>query len=160
MLSSFSQSNVFNNMLLIRTQNCKPRESQFFKNKFQKEVSMLWLEKLVCWLLHPSRMGEKHRQESLFSLPAHVVSTVLFVIWSFIWFVNCCNHYFQASIISSVWIPFFLFFSLGVQLMYNVVLVSNVQQSESVIHMHLIFLRLFSHKSLYRLLNSVSCAIQ
>uniref|UniRef100_A0A8C0A1B2 MAP3K7 C-terminal like n=1 Tax=Bos mutus grunniens TaxID=30521 RepID=A0A8C0A1B2_BOSMU len=33
---------------------------------------MLWLEKLVCWLLSPSRMGEKHRQESLFSLPAHV----------------------------------------------------------------------------------------
>ncbi|XP_044795651.1 MAP3K7 C-terminal-like protein isoform X3 [Bubalus bubalis] len=33
---------------------------------------MLWLEKLVCWLLYPSRMGEKHRQESLFSFPAHV----------------------------------------------------------------------------------------
>ena len=32
--------------------------------------------------------------------------------------------------------------------MYNIVLVSSVQQSESVIYMRLIFLRFFSHKVL------------
>ena len=55
---------------------------------------------------------------------------------------------------------FFLIF-IGVQLMYNV-LISGVQQSESVIHIHTytLFLRLFSHIGRYRVLSRVPCVIQ
>ena len=48
-------------------------------------------------------------------------------------------------------------------MIYNVVLVSGVQQSESVIHIHistLFFFRLFSHIGHYRVLSRVPCAIQ
>ena len=46
--------------------------------------------------------------------------------------------------------------------MYSVVLVSAVQQSESVIHIHISldsFLRFFSHIGHYRVLSRASCAI-
>ena len=45
----------------------------------------------------------------------------------------------------------------------NVVLVSGVQQSELVIHIHIstvFFLRFFSHIGHYRVLSRVACAIQ
>lgn len=46
-------------------------------------------------------------------------------------------------------------------MVYNVVLVSNVQQNESVIRIHIAtLLGLFSYIGYYRLLSSVSCAIQ
>ena len=46
-------------------------------------------------------------------------------------------------------------------MVYNVVLVSNVQQNESVIHIHIAaLLRFFSYIGYYRILSSVSCAIQ
>ena len=57
---------------------------------------------------------------------------------------------------------FFLFQFLcyiGVQLIYNVVLVSGVQQSDSVIYIYEIF-RFFFHIGYYRLLCSVLSAIQ
>ena len=51
--------------------------------------------------------------------------------------------------------------------MYNVVLVSGVQQSESVIHIYivdiypyLLFFSFFSHIGHYRVLSRVLCAIQ
>ena len=63
----------------------------------------------------------------------------------------------------------FLQFFIGVQLIYNVVLVSVIQQSDSVIQTHThthtyththTFFRLFSHIGHYRILNRVSHAIQ
>ena len=46
-------------------------------------------------------------------------------------------------------------------MIFNVVLVSGVQHSDSVIHIHiLIFFRLFSHIDYYRILSRVPCAIQ
>ena len=48
-------------------------------------------------------------------------------------------------------------------MIYNVVLVSGVWQSESVIHIHrstLLFFIFFSHIGHYRVLSRVPCAIQ
>ena len=47
-------------------------------------------------------------------------------------------------------------------MIYSVVLVSGVQQSESVIHIHVstLFFRFFSHIGHYRVLRRVSCVIQ
>ena len=44
-------------------------------------------------------------------------------------------------------IYFFFIIFIGVSLIYNVVLVSSVQQNESIIHTHIptLFFRLFSH---------------
>ena len=59
---------------------------------------------------------------------------------------------------------YFIYFlelmSIGVWLIYNVVLVSAEKQSESLIHIHIsIFFRFFSHISHYRVLQA-SCAIR
>ena len=54
----------------------------------------------------------------------------------------------------------FFWFFIGVQLIYNVVLVSAVQQSESVIYIYPLFFRFFSHIGDYRVLSRVPCAIQ
>ena len=55
---------------------------------------------------------------------------------------------------------FFLIF-IRVELIYNVVLVSAVQQSESVIHITISTLfRFFPHIGHYRVLSRVPCAIQ
>ena len=52
-------------------------------------------------------------------------------------------------------------FFIGVELIYNVVLVSGVQQSDSIIHIHIFILfRLFSHIGYHRILSRVPCAIQ
>ena len=51
---------------------------------------------------------------------------------------------------------FFLIF-IGVQLIYNVVLVSAVQQSESVIHISTLFQILFSRRSLQSIEQSSLC---
>ena len=51
----------------------------------------------------------------------------------------------------------------GVQLIYNVVLVSGVQQNESVTHIHKFtpfFPRFFLHVGCYKALNRVPCALQ
>ena len=54
----------------------------------------------------------------------------------------------------------FLFY-IVVQLIYNVVLVSGVQQSDSVTHTHIpIFFRFFSLIGYYKILSIVACAIQ
>ena len=46
-------------------------------------------------------------------------------------------------------------------MLYNVVLVSGVQHSDSVIHIHIFFFfRFFSHIGHYRILSSVPCAVQ
>ena len=45
--------------------------------------------------------------------------------------------------------------------MYNVMLVSGVQQSDSVLHTHIpIFFRFFALISYYKILSIVPCAIQ
>ena len=47
-------------------------------------------------------------------------------------------------------------------MIYNVMLVSGVQQNDSVIHIHIypFFFRFFSHIGYYRILSRVPCAIQ
>ena len=57
-------------------------------------------------------------------------------------------------------ILFFSFTFIGVQLIYNVRLVSGVQQSDSVTHVYSLFFRFFSHIGYHRVLSGVSCAIQ
>ena len=53
------------------------------------------------------------------------------------------------------------FILIGVELMYNVVLISAVQQSDSVIHIYAFFLEIFFSILVYRrILNKVPCAIQ
>ena len=52
-------------------------------------------------------------------------------------------------------------FYIGAYLINNVVLASDVQQSDSVLCIHVsIFLKFFSHLGYYRILSSVPCAIQ
>ena len=51
-----------------------------------------------------------------------------------------------------------LFFFLGIQLIYNVVLISAVQQHDSVIH--IIIFHIFSIVVYHRILNIYPCAIQ
>lgn len=56
-------------------------------------------------------------------------------------------------------IDFALFFIfIGVELIYNIVLVAAAQPSESIIH-NALFFRCFSHIDHYRVLSSVPCAI-
>ena len=57
-------------------------------------------------------------------------------------------------------IYFILFYFIEVQLIHNVVLISAVQQSDSVIHMYTFFFILFSIMVYHRILNRVPCAIQ
>ena len=46
-------------------------------------------------------------------------------------------------------------------MIYNVVLISGVQQSDSVIHIHIFILfQILSHIDYHRILNIVPCAIQ
>ena len=52
----------------------------------------------------------------------------------------------------------FGFFVFLLKLLYNVVLASPIQQSESVIHVYIYPLFLDSHIGHYRVLNKVSCA--
>ena len=49
---------------------------------------------------------------------------------------------------------------IEVQLIYNIVLVSGIQQSDSVIHMYIFFFRFFSIIDYYKILNIVPCAVQ
>ena len=46
------------------------------------------------------------------------------------------------------------------ELIYNVMLVSAIQQSELVIHIHISTFRFFSHIGHYRVLSQVPCAIE
>ena len=55
----------------------------------------------------------------------------------------------------------FFFFLIGVELIYNIELVSALQQSESVIHTHISTLfRFYSHIGHYTVLNRIPGAIQ
>ena len=63
----------------------------------------------------------------------------------------------------SAYITFHLFFYIfiGVELIYNALLVSAVQQIESVIHIRISTpFRFFSHIGHYSILSRVPCAIQ
>ena len=53
----------------------------------------------------------------------------------------------------------FFFFLIGILLIYNVILVSGVQQNDSIIHIHiyLFFFKLFSRLGYYRVLSRVPC---
>ena len=56
---------------------------------------------------------------------------------------------------------FFKLIFIGVQLIYNVELVSAIQQSESFIHTDVsTIFRFYSHIGHYRILSRVPCAIQ
>ena len=46
------------------------------------------------------------------------------------------------------------------QLIYNVVLISGIQQSDSCIYIYIFFFRFFSIINYYKILNIVPCAIQ
>ena len=50
-------------------------------------------------------------------------------------------------------------FKIEVWLIYNVVLVAGIQQSDSIIYLYIIFFRLFSIIVYYKMLNTVPCAI-
>ena len=52
------------------------------------------------------------------------------------------------------------FFFIEVSSIYNVVLISAVQQNDSVIHIHTFFLIFFSIMVYHRILNIVPCALQ
>ena len=54
---------------------------------------------------------------------------------------------------------FFFFTIISETLLYNVVLVSAVQQSESVLYVYIVF-RLSSIIGYYKILNIVPCAVQ
>ena len=53
-----------------------------------------------------------------------------------------------------------VFVLIEVQLTYNVVLVSGIQQSDSVLYIYILFFRFFSITDYYKILNIVLCAIQ
>ena len=55
---------------------------------------------------------------------------------------------------------FFFFFFIDVKLNYNVVLITDIQQSDSVIHIYTFFFIFFSIMVYHRIFNVVSCAIQ
>ena len=48
---------------------------------------------------------------------------------------------------------------IEVQLIYNVVFITAIQQSDSVIHIHLFFFMVFSTIVFHRILNVVPCAL-
>ena len=60
----------------------------------------------------------------------------------------------------------FFFFLIEVELIYNVVLVSGIQQNDSDIyidrytHIYIFFVIFFPIMFYYRILNTVSCALQ
>ena len=54
----------------------------------------------------------------------------------------------------------FSLFIIDVQLIYNIVLVSSVQQSDSVTHTYMFFFRFFSVIGYYKIWSIVSCAIR
>ena len=66
----------------------------------------------------------------------------------------------MAKLLSPTSVPWFPYFFIGPQLIYNVILISVVQQGESVIHIHISTLGFFSHKGHYGVLSQVACAIQ
>ena len=71
------------------------------------------------------------------------------------------SHPYFKFLCSSNALSFFL--KIYVELIYNIVLVSGVQQSESVIYLytHIYnFFRLFSIIDYYKILNIIPCAIQ
>ena len=54
----------------------------------------------------------------------------------------------------------FKIYFMEVQLIYNVVLVSGVQQNDSVIHTYTFFFIFFSIMVYHRIVNVVPCALQ
>ena len=62
------------------------------------------------------------------------------------------------SVVSTATRVLFFFFLMEVELIYHVVLVSGIKQSDSVIYIY--FFRLFSIIGYYKILNVVPCAIQ
>ena len=76
-----------------------------------------------------------------------------FVLWIFVLFlVDFFYYYYTVKLFS------FFFCFVGVQLTYNIVLVSGIQQSQSVMYINISIL--FSHICYYKLLSRFSCAIQ
>ena len=59
----------------------------------------------------------------------------------------------------NIFIYLFIYLFIGVELIYNVVLITAVQQSDSVTRIYILF-QFFSIKVYYKILNIVPCAIQ
>ena len=81
-----------------------------------------------------------------------------------LWFTYLLGYLLDVFQVFHLFVLFFVFvlIFIGVQLIYNVVLLSAVQQSESVILNTYInsFFRLFSHIGNYRVLSRVPCVTQ
>ena len=70
--------------------------------------------------------------------------------------INNCHSRGERSGLTFIFLIFF-----GVQLLYNVVLISAVQQSESVIRIHVsTVFRVFAYIGHYRILSRPPCVIQ
>ena len=72
---------------------------------------------------------------------------------------ECCKIDCQVSSINFIRFFKMILFYIGIQLIYSVLLVSNVQHVESVTQ-YLFFFRFFSHMGHYRILSRVPYAIQ
>ena len=59
-----------------------------------------------------------------------------------------------------LWSFFFKVYFIKVYLIYNVVLISSVEQNDSVIQVHVSFSKFFSIAGYYRILNIVPCTTQ
>ena len=70
--------------------------------------------------------------------------------------VSACSGWIQLSKPQCIYLFKFLFY-IGLQLIYNVVLVSGVQQSNSVIHISILFQVLFPFKLLQNIKQSSLC---
>ena len=83
---------------------------------------------------------------NLYFFPCHAFTLAVSSAWdSFPWLLTG--------------IVLFLFFSIEVELIYNIVLISGVQQSNSVIHIHMyvFFFRFFSIIGYYKIMNMSLC---
>ena len=73
---------------------------------------------------------------------------------------NIANYYIGHLVLVKILLLLSFWKFVGIWLIYNVVLVLGIQQSDSVIYWHIsIFFRFFSHIGYYRILSWVPCGI-
>ena len=73
---------------------------------------------------------------------------------------ECDSHYFKKLVPVFQTTRIFKIYFMEVQLIYNVVLISAVQQSDSVTHIYIFLFVFFSIMVYHRILSTVPCAIQ
>ena len=100
------------------------------------------------------------------SFPWRLSGETLSTLWQKVWIKEgylhiWCSDKFTLSPRAEKRVFFKLInFLVEVQLIYNIVLVSGVQHSDSVIHIYIFFFRSFSLICYYKILSIVPCAIQ